>query len=161
MCLSLCKSELIKALFRCSSSQYSLFNPFVILHYICFVAAAVAWQAIGPFCVYLYLECKHHIWFRLLPGWGRVGIPQDVRQNGVPGPAARHRLPPHQDRSVLHGQRPHHQEHREGQEVRAPRVIPGPELRQSSTVIWLQCPRIGKFGWETTPYGYCFSTLSL
>ena len=24
-----------------------------------------------------------------------------------------------------------------------------------------QCPGIGKFGWETTPYGYCFSTLSL
>ena len=21
-----------------------------------------------------------------------------------------------------------------------------------------QCPRIGKFGWKTTPYGYCFST---
>ena len=25
----------------------------------------------------------------------------------------------------------------------------------------IQCPRIGKFGWEMTPYGYCFSTLSL
>ena len=36
-----------------------------------------------------------------------------------------------------------------------------PAERPRYTYMYPQCPRIGKFGWETTPYGYYFSTLSL
>lgn len=46
------------------------------------------------------------------------GLQEDLRQDRGSGPQAGHRLLPAEDRPLLHGQRPHHTQHGEGQEVR-------------------------------------------